>query len=105
MNDKNYQMGFRSGYRRTAAAWSKQNTESEDVKKFENMLYDKILELKTELEDSNTDREKEVLENQIDTLKCVLGHLFNLKSGGDETRIIEITEANSNFRQTNHERK
>ena len=48
------------------------------------MLHDKIQELETE---------------------CVLGHLFNLKSSGDETRIIEITEANSNLRQTNHERK
>ena len=35
------------------------------------MLYDKILELKTELEGSNTDREKEVLENQIDTKMCL----------------------------------
>ena len=85
MDDKNYQMGSRLGYRRTAAAWSKQNTKNRKTSKnLKNMLHDKIQELETE---------------------CVLGHLFNLKSGGDETRIIEITEANSNFRQTNHERK
>ena len=63
----------------------------EDTEKFENMLHDKIQELEIELEDSNTDREKKVLINQIDTLKCVLEHLFNLKPGGDETRTIVIS--------------
>ena len=53
------------------------------------MLHDKI----QELEDSNTDREKEVLVNQIDTLKCVLGHLFNLKYD-KQVRAIEIADAN-----------
>jgi hypothetical protein len=57
----------------------------EGTKKFENMLHDKIQELKIALGDSNTAREKEVLVNEIDTLQCVLGHLFNLKSGIDET--------------------
>ena len=55
--------------------------ELEDTKKFENMLHDKIHELEIELEDSNTIREKEVIVNEIDTLKCVLDHLFNLKYG------------------------
>ena len=32
----------------------------------------KFKSLEIELEDSNTDREKVVLVNQIDTLKCVL---------------------------------
>ena len=59
------------------------------------MLYDKIQELKIELGDSNTAWEKEVLVNEIDTLQCVLGHLFNLKSGGDDTQAIEIAEANN----------
>jgi hypothetical protein len=71
--------------------------ELEDTEKFENMLHDKIQELEIELEGSNTDREKEVVVNEIQTLKCVLGHLFNLKSGGDKTRAIEIAEANINF--------
>lgn len=71
--------------------------ELEDTEKFENMLHDKIQELEIELENSNTDREQEVLLNEIDALKCVLGHLFNLKSGGDKTRAIEIAEANINF--------
>jgi hypothetical protein len=59
--------------------------ELEGTKKFENMLHDKIQELKIELGDSNTASEKEVLVNEIDTLRCVLSHLFNLKSGSDET--------------------
>jgi hypothetical protein len=71
--------------------------ELEDTEKFENMLHDKIQELEIELEGSNTDREKEVFVNEIQILKCVLGHLFNLKFGGDKTRAIEIAEANINF--------
>lgn len=58
---------------------SKLQLELEDTKKFENMLHDRIQELEIELKDSNTAREKEVLVNEIDTLRCVLGHLFNLK--------------------------
>ena len=71
--------------------------ELEGTKNFENMLHDKIQELKIELEDSNIAREKEVLVNEIKTLECVLGHLFNLKSGGDETldgRFRYLSEAN-----------
>jgi hypothetical protein len=75
--------------------------ELEDTKKFENMLYEKIQELEIELEDSNTDREKEVVVNRIETLKCVVGHLFNLKSNGDGIRDIEITEAKYDFQQAN----
>jgi hypothetical protein len=84
---------------------SKIRLELEDTKKFENMLHEKIQELEIELEDSNTAREKEVLANEIDTLKCVLGHLFNLKSGSDETQAIEIAGVNNNFQQTNHGRE
>ena len=58
---------------------TKKRLELEDTKKFENMLDEKIQEL--EIEDSNTDREEEVLVKEIGTLKCVLSHLFNLKSG------------------------
>jgi hypothetical protein len=72
-------------------------SESEDTKKFENMLHDKIQELNIELEDSNTDREKEVLVNEINTLKCVLGHLNNVKHGVDEIRATWITETINNY--------
>ena len=91
-------MDFRSSYRRRPAAWSNQNEIG--VRR-----YDKIQELEIELEDSNTAREKEALVNEIDTLKCVLGHLFNLKPGGDGTRAIGIAEANNNYQQANRLRK
>ena len=68
------------------------------------MLYDNIQVLEIELVDSNTDREKEVIVNQIDTLKCVSAHLFNLKSGSDETRAIKIAEANNDPHQTKRAR-
>ena len=71
----------------------KLRSELEDAKKFENMLHDKIQELEIELEDSNTDREKEVIVNRIDTLKCVLDHLFNLKYG-EKVRALDIAESN-----------
>jgi hypothetical protein len=74
--------------------------ELEDIKKFENMLYDKIQELEIELEDSNTDKEKEVVINEIQTLKCILGHLFNLKYS-ERARATEMVEANSNCWQEN----
>ena len=51
--------------------------ELEDTYKFENMLHEKIQELKIELEESNTARDKVVLVNEIDTLGCVLGHLHH----------------------------
>jgi hypothetical protein len=79
--------------------------ELEDTKEFENTLHDKIQELEIELGDSNTAREKEVLVNEIDTLECVLGHLFNLKSDSDETRAMGSVEANNNYQQTNRLRK
>lgn len=61
--------------------------ESDDIKKFENMLHDKIQELEIELEDSNSPREREVLANEVDTRKCVLDHLFKLKPGAEGTTI------------------
>jgi hypothetical protein len=57
--------------------------ELDDIRKFENMLDDKLQELEIELEDSNSDREKEIILNQINTLKCVLDHLLNLRYAKD----------------------
>lgn len=68
-NDKRQQLGV-----------TKLRFELDDAKKLANILDEKIQETEIELEDSITTREKEVLLNKIDTLKCVLGHLFNLKS-------------------------
>jgi cellobiose-specific phosphotransferase system component IIA len=61
--------------------------------------------LESEFEDSNTAREKEVLVNEINTLKCVLGHLYNLKPGRDEIRTSWIAEANDDFQQAKRIRK
>jgi hypothetical protein len=69
---------------------SKIRLELEDTKKFENIIHDKIQELEIELEDSSSAREREVLTNEIDTLKCVLNHLFKLKPHRDELKAIEI---------------
>jgi len=69
--------------------------ELKDIRKFENMLHEKIQELEIELEDSNTDREKEVLKNEIDTFKCVLEHLFNLKPTGTKRQAVDIATITS----------
>jgi hypothetical protein len=66
------------------------------------MLNEKIQELEIELDASKAAREKEGLTNEIDALNCVLGHLFNLKSGGNIAQPIEIAEANNNFQLTNN---
>jgi hypothetical protein len=78
--------------------------ELEDTKKFDNLLHDKIQELGIELEDSNTDKEKEIIVNQIDTLNCVLNHLLNLKYG-ENVRAINIVEANDNLQQVKQQIK
>jgi hypothetical protein len=42
----------------------------------------------------------------VDTLKCVLDHLFKLKSRDDEIRTVKIGGVNkNNFQQTNHKTK
>ena len=69
------------------------------------MLHEKIQELEIELEDSNTDREKEVLVNQIDTLNCVLDHLFNVKPGSDKIRNIKMAETNNNYQKANRRKQ
>ena len=74
---------------------TKRQLESEDIEKFENMLYGRIQVLEIELDDSNTAREKEVLVNETNTLKCVLGHLYNLKSGGNQVQATWIEEADN----------
>ena len=78
--------------------------ELDGSQKFENILHEKIQELEIEFEDSVTAREKEVLSNRIDTLKCVLGHLFNLKSR-DNMQVMEIADTNNSFQITNRERE
>jgi hypothetical protein len=83
---------------------TRQRLELEDEKKFIDMLHDRIQVLEIELDDSNSDREKEIIVNQIDTLKCVLGHLFNLKCD-EKVRAVEITESNDNSQQVKRLKK
>jgi hypothetical protein len=74
---------------------TKERLELEDIKKFENMLHDKIQELEIELEDSDTPREKEALQNEVNTLKCVLGHLFKLRPISDKRQAVGIATITS----------
>lgn len=53
--------------------------ESQDTKKFEYLLNEKIQELGIKLVDSNTPIEKIGRVNKIDTLGCVIEHLNNLR--------------------------
>jgi hypothetical protein len=78
---------------------TKMRLELDDTRKFENMLNEKIQELEIELDASKAAREKEVLTNEIDALNCVLGHLFNLKSGGNIAQPIEIADLNLTLKE------
>ena len=86
----------RAGSGRQQLGVTKMRLESQDTKKFENMLREKIQDLEIKLEDSNTVKVKGVLVNEIDTLRCVLDHLNNLKSGNDEAQVIGIAQINNN---------
>lgn len=83
---------------------TKERLELEDAKKFIDLLHDRIQILEIELEDSVTAREKEVIVNEIDTLKCILGHLFNLKYD-EKVRAIDISESNYDFQRAKRLRK
>jgi hypothetical protein len=71
---------------------------------FENILQERIQELKLKLKDSDDLRESDILINEIDTLESVLGRLSDLKYG-EKARAIEVAEANHNYKQANRLRK
>ena len=73
---------------------TKTRLELADCIEFENILQNRIQELK----ESNNLRESDVLINEIDTLENILGRLLDVKYG-DKTRAIEIGEADHNFKQ------
>jgi hypothetical protein len=55
------------------------------------MVHDKIQELQIELEDADIPKEREILINEIETLECVLGHLYMLEADDKhKTQTIEI---------------
>ena len=61
------------------------------------MLHEKIQEIEAELENSNC-RETDILLNEIETLRHVLGHPSDLKYD-DKIRDVEIVEANNKLQQ------
>jgi hypothetical protein len=83
---------------------TKMQLELEDTIKFENIPHEKIQELEIELEESTSLRESDILINEIDILKSVLGRLSDLKYG-DKTRATEIVKDNNKFQQVKHLRE
>ena len=75
-----------------------------DVIEFENTLQERIQELNLKLQESNNLRESDILINEIDTLESILGRLSDLKYG-EKVRVIEIAEAEKNFKQAKRIRK
>ena len=53
-----------------------------DMIEFENMLQERIEELKVKLKNSNNLRESNFLINEIDMLESIWGRLSDLKYGG-----------------------
>jgi uncharacterized protein YlbG (UPF0298 family) len=83
---------------------SKNRLEMMDVIEFENTLQERIQELNLKLQESNNLRESDILINEIDTLESILGRLSDLKYG-EKVRVIEIAEAEKNFKQAKRIRK
>ena len=79
---------------------TKKRLEMMDAIEFENSLQERIQELK----DYNNLRESDILINEIDILESILGRLCDLKYG-EETRAIEVANANNDFQQANRLRK
>src|ERR687891_1430370 len=75
-----------------------------ETMEFENVLQERVQELKMKLKDCNDLRGSDILINEIDTLESTLGRLMDLKYG-DKARAIEIAEANHDFKLANQIRK
>ena len=78
----------------------KRRLEMMETMEFENILQERVQDLKTKLKDCNDLCESDILINEIDTLESTLGRLMDLKYG-DKARAIEIAEANNNYQQAN----
>jgi hypothetical protein len=83
---------------------TKKRLEMMETIEFENILQERIQELKLKLKECNDLRESDILINEIDTLDSVLGRLFDLKYS-DKVRAMEIAEANHDFKQAKRIRK
>jgi hypothetical protein len=83
---------------------TKKRLEMMETIEFENILQERIQELKLKLKECNDLRESDILINEIDTLDNALGRLFDLKYS-DKVRAMEIAEANHDFKQAKRIRK
>jgi hypothetical protein len=77
----------------------KKRLEIADTIEFENLMNERVQELNLKLKESNNLRESDILINEIDTLESILGRLCDLKYG-EETRAIEVANANNDFKQS-----
>ncbi len=94
----------RDYYERQQLGALKRRIEMMDMIEFENMLQERIEELKVKLKNSNNLRESDFLINEIEVLESIWGRLSDLKYGA-ETRAIEVANANNDFKQANRLRK
>ena len=94
----------RESYDHQQLGLTKKRLEMMQIIEFENILQERIQELKLKLKESNDLRESDSLINEWDTLESTLGHLMDLKYG-DKARAIEIAESNHNFKRANRIRK
>jgi hypothetical protein len=91
-------------YKRIQLGTTKTRLELADTIEFENILQNRIQQLKLRLKESNDLRESDILINEIDTLESILGCLADLKYG-DKARAIEVAEADNDFRRATRLRK
>jgi hypothetical protein len=83
---------------------TKKRLEMMQTIEFENVLQERVQELKLKLKDCDNLRESDILINEIDTLESILGRLSDLKYG-EKVRAIEVAEASNNYQQANRLRK
>ncbi|HZD36641.1 MAG TPA: hypothetical protein VE130_15665 [Nitrososphaeraceae archaeon] len=90
-------------YERQQLGMLKRQLETIDMIEFENILQERIEGLNFK-KNSNNLHESNFLKNEIDMLESILGRLSDLKYG-EETRAIEVANANNDFKRANHLRK
>jgi hypothetical protein len=83
---------------------NKKRLEMMETIEFENILQERIQELKLKLKDCNNLRESDIIINEIDTLESTLGRLFDVKYG-EKVCAMEIAEATHDFKQATRLRK
>src|ERR671918_2083780 len=90
----------RESYDHQQLGLTKKRLEMMQIIEFENILQERIQELKLKLKESNDLRESDILINEWDTLESTLDLKY-----GDKARAIEIAEANYDFKRASQIRK